>query len=42
MPIPNEAISVCWLATGPGCSANGAPNVRYYIVEPVDDREKKS
>jgi hypothetical protein len=24
MPIPNEAISVCWLATGPGCSANRA------------------
>jgi hypothetical protein len=41
MPIPNEAISVCWLATGPGCSANGAPDARY-IVEPVDDREKRS
>jgi len=39
MPIPNEAISVCWPATGPGCSANRAPNARY-IVEPVDDREK--
>ncbi len=24
MSIPNEAISVCWLATGPGCSANRA------------------